>query len=320
MTQGRIWWPVATLALMLFPGFGGAINLGQNAVFSLGLLLVGWWQLRQGREAVAGVVWGLLAYKPVWAAAFLLFPLLTRRWRMAGAMVLTGVILGLLTLPIVGVQTWFDWLAIGRVATHGYEEFVNWVQLSRDLSCLPLRWLVPRSADGLYLDQQHPVFGPARMIGRALWLGVVLTTVVLALWRRDRVRSLEGPAPSFVLLGAYFSCFHFVYYDAMLAALPIVVLCHDPARFARLPRSWEELPRWLWDVLPLLALGTAIALRYLGEALLQYADIPPFDTYALLLIWAWCGWQGLGSGKVTGAASATGGSPGRFAPHPPPAG
>lgn len=70
MTEGRVWWPVASALLMVFPGFNGCISLGQNGILSLTVVLVGWWQLMRGRDGWAGIAWGLLAFKPVWAVAF----------------------------------------------------------------------------------------------------------------------------------------------------------------------------------------------------------------------------------------------------------
>ncbi|MGH7171845.1 MAG: glycosyltransferase family 87 protein, partial [Gemmataceae bacterium] len=92
MTEGRVWWPVASVFLMMFPGFSGCITLGQNGMFTLTVVLVGWWQLMRGREVLAGLCWGLLAFKPVWAAAFFLVPLLTARRRMAVSMALAGLL------------------------------------------------------------------------------------------------------------------------------------------------------------------------------------------------------------------------------------
>ena len=65
-------------------------------------------------------MWGLLAFKPVWAVAFLLVPLLTRRWRFAAGMVLCGGGLALATLPFTGIQPWLDWLKLGSIGAEGY--------------------------------------------------------------------------------------------------------------------------------------------------------------------------------------------------------
>src|SRR5262249_1522751 len=42
MTRRRIWWPVATFFIIIFPGFMASINLGQNAMLTLTILVWGW--------------------------------------------------------------------------------------------------------------------------------------------------------------------------------------------------------------------------------------------------------------------------------------
>src|SRR5262245_7471594 len=81
LTRRRIWWPVAAILVMLYPGFTGDHSLGQNGPVSLAIIVWGWALLSRDYETAGGLVWGLLAFKPVWAAAFLLVPILTRRWR-----------------------------------------------------------------------------------------------------------------------------------------------------------------------------------------------------------------------------------------------
>ena len=63
------------------------MELGQNAQFTLLILVWGWCLAAKGHELRAGAVWGLLAFKPVWAVAFLLVPIVLRRWRMLFGMV-----------------------------------------------------------------------------------------------------------------------------------------------------------------------------------------------------------------------------------------
>ena len=127
MSEGRVWWPVASLLVILFPGFTGCVALGQNGLVTLTLALLGWWQLMRGREVLAGLFWSLLAFKPVWAAAFFLVPLLTGRWRMAVSMAVAGVVQIVVTLPLVGWQSWENWLHVGRAATVEYKRQENWI-------------------------------------------------------------------------------------------------------------------------------------------------------------------------------------------------
>src|SRR5207249_4405227 len=93
ISRRRIWWPVATVFVMVFPGFAPSLHLAQNSALSLAIVMVGWWLVTRDCEWAGGAVWGLLAYKPVWAAAFLLVPLLTRRWRMMIGMIVVGLVL-----------------------------------------------------------------------------------------------------------------------------------------------------------------------------------------------------------------------------------
>ena len=62
---------------------------------------------------------------------------MTRRWRFASAMLGMGAGLALVTLPVVGVHSWLEWLQVGRIASELYNRDQNWIFLSRDLLGLP---------------------------------------------------------------------------------------------------------------------------------------------------------------------------------------
>ena len=69
----------------------------------------------RGYHVAGGVVWGLFAFKPVWGLAFFLVPVLDTAvavLRRDGRS--PGAAWPPLTLPFVGVQTWLDWLAVGK--------------------------------------------------------------------------------------------------------------------------------------------------------------------------------------------------------------
>ena len=163
-------WPsVAVGVVIAFPGYTGAICLGQNSLLSLALLVLGWLLTSRGRPWLGGVVWGLLAFKPVWAASFFLVPLLMRRWRMCAAMLLTGLALGLLTLPFVGVQAWMDWLTVGRQAAAGYSRLKPGSSSAVTCRAFHGRWLLDFTADGDAIDPDRPL---PNLIGLSLWLAV----------------------------------------------------------------------------------------------------------------------------------------------------
>jgi hypothetical protein len=250
ITRGGVWWPVATLLILLFPGFMGSLNLGQNATLTLAILIWGWALMARTRPGWGGLVWGLLAFKPVWAMVFFGVLLLTRRWRDALAMLAVGAALALVTVPFVGVQSWKEWLRVGHEAAILYNTDRNWVWLSRDLLGIPRRWLLvfedgsgkelERYADPngasfwWYLlggDTKIPGWLVPSLAGWGLVALFLEMTVRLAALRREQARAATGPAAAFLLLGAWLCCYHFMYYDVLLAALPVLLLFAEPARF-----------------------------------------------------------------------------------------
>jgi arabinofuranan 3-O-arabinosyltransferase len=210
LSRGLIWWPWATTAVLLFPGFRSGIGLGQNAAITLLLLVLGWALQHRGRAVLGGMVWGFLAFKPSWAVAFLLLPLLTKQWKFAAAMIGTAAALCLATLPIVGLESWFDWLAVGREASATYASNMNWVGLSRDLGGL-IRRLDP--ADRFTLS---PV--------------LYLVTFGMTILVRQR--------PALLALGCYLLCYRFMYYDALLALFPLTLLLAEHKSWRTAAESW----------------------------------------------------------------------------------
>jgi arabinofuranan 3-O-arabinosyltransferase len=344
MTRRRIWWPVATFFIIIFPGFMASINLGQNAMLTLTILIWGWALIVRGRPVCGGAVWGLLAFKPVWALAFFLVPLLMRRWRVCAAMVGTGLLLALLTLPVVGYQSWLDWLKVGKEAAELYTTDHNWIFLSRDLLGLPRRYLLnweegaerqpvwyPPDAAGPGL-WWHVVFGSRQLdgwivptlLGWGLLLGALEITLRLAVLRKAQARAATGIPAGFLLLGAWLCCYHFMYYDVLLGALPVFVLFAEPERYLRpiylaiVPLGPQNLGHDLADYyrpwpfagapppVPLLRAGyrniwvfnrmlptltvvllsTQFIFPHIGLG--SYYSVP-WDTLCLIAMWLWCG-------------------------------
>ena len=136
-----------------------------------------------------------------------------------------GLTLALMTLPFVGWRNWLDWFQIGRDAAGMYSTDVNWVHVSRDLLNIPRRWFwVPEPA-----DEWRAWWGA--VLGWGLWLAVVGSTVCLALLRRRQAQAATGPVAAFLLLGAWMSCYHFMYYEILLTALPVLLLFTEPRRY-----------------------------------------------------------------------------------------
>jgi hypothetical protein len=319
LSERRVWWPIAAFCIMLYPGFPGCINLGQNAILTLNILLWGYVLVAMNRPVLGGMVWGCLAYKPVWALAFFLFPVLSRRWRMAASMAVTGTVLAAMTLPAVGVEGWRNWLQVGSEATLTYLVDQNWIELARDVLTIPQRWLDFSIPLEKRLPNQVLI-----LIGWVMLLAIFEITVRWSLARRDRVRETTGPGPAFLLLGAWLCSYHFMYYDVLLTVLPLTLLFVEPARFlepllvAFIPLTGvgvrEKLATY-YDTqmdgtapspVPSLSLGhgtvwvcnrveptiyvllvaTLFVFPVIGLGMRRFS----FDTTFLSALWAWCGW------------------------------
>jgi len=260
VSNRRIWWPIASMMVILFPGFASSLGLGQNSVFSLAILVWGWVLISGGRPAWGGMIWGLLAFKPVWAAAFLLVPVWTGRGRVYMAMLASGLVQFAITIPLVGWNGWTDWLKVGVEAMGVSMSDEVWIVRGRDLIGLPRRWLDFNSPAG---ELQKNL--TATLIGWGLWLMVVEMTTRVAALRRCSTNS--GAAPAFLFFGAWLSCVHFMYYDVLLAALPVYLLYFGS-------RSQHWISHFLVGVL---FFAPAIPELGLGE--------PPLETLSMLGLW-----------------------------------
>jgi hypothetical protein len=142
-------------------------------------------------------------------------------------MLLTGGLLAVLTLPFVGFHSWENWLQVGAAASWLYKRDQNWIFLSRDLLSIPRRFLIDFN-----LPQNDRDRMDATLLGWALFATVVGTTIGMTLIRfKQACSAVSGPVAGFLLLGAWMSCFHFMYYDILLTALPMFVLFAEPRRY-----------------------------------------------------------------------------------------
>jgi arabinofuranan 3-O-arabinosyltransferase len=320
LSGGRVWWPVATVFILVFPGFLSSIILGQNAALSLAILMWGWLLAARRRPLVGGSIWGLLAYKPSWAMAFFVVTLFSRRWRMALGMAGTAALLALLTLPVVGWHSWLHWLQVSREAMLIYNLDRHWVHFGRDLSSISRRWLLDFSASGLG-RVSYPEIPSAVAWGS--WVLVLEFTAALAWLRKEEAaRCVTGAPAAFLLLGAFLTCLRFMYYDLLLAALPVFLLLAAPRRFL-VPNSWDSArasaaergdgtdrggpicgsrrKRVPW---PSLCLARRWLLHGVEPALILVLMVShgvlilsrrffdtPWDVLCLIALWAWCGWR-----------------------------
>ena len=304
ITGGRLQMGEAALICMVFPNFSGGITLGQNSSLTLAIVSGGWCLWSRQRPLLAGLVWGLLAYKPVFAAALIWVPMVLWSGRFLLGMIVSGTGFCLATLPFCGVAPWVRWLQVGKNAAEIYATDRNWIWMSRDLLGLPRREMwdwehlrnhlelvtAQRTWDYELLQTVHP--GPlAGYIGHALLAGVLSLTIITTMlvgWigrRRGLPRDpmTWGPLPAFVLFGALLTVYHFMHYDMQPLALPMCLL------LAALPMlNWPSRTG-------LLALNIALVYSHLDLGIGHGSTRIPFETFLVLLAWAWSGCLALSS-------------------------
>jgi hypothetical protein len=116
----------------------------------------------------------------------------------------------------------------------------NWIYLSRDLLGIPRRLLLDFEQPQAERDRPEAGF-----VGWVMLVCVLEVTARLVTVRREQMRALTGPAPAFLLLGTWLSCYHFMYYDVLLTAFPVFLLLSEPRRYWE-PTflAWEPLVLW----------------------------------------------------------------------------
>jgi hypothetical protein len=196
--------------------------------------------------------------------------------------------------------------------------------LSRDLQGIPRRFLhdfaKPES------ERETPL---AKAVAWGLWGIVFATTALVYRLRADRSKFV-GLGAAFLFLGAWLTCYRFMYYDTLLSILGVACLLAEPGRFLKPstfrfeselssgfgPRLRGYVNSFPLTIILLLFLldnwlialsveGTVGVLGFAGTSTLPdgstlrssprlQADTSvnyPWDTFLVLLLWMWCAWR-----------------------------
>jgi hypothetical protein len=301
-TRGKVWWPLAASLFFLMPGCRAGLDLGQNPLVTAAIVTWGWAFSARGRHGLGGAAWGLLAFKPVWGLAFVLVPILGRRWRFVFVMCTTGVGLAAATVPVVGIQTWKDWLAVGASAAANYNTSESWNHLSRDTQGIVRR---------LALDYSKPQDDRnVPWVNTLCWtilIATVLTTAVIFTTCANRKKTW-GLGAAFAFFGAYLSCYRFMYYDALLMGIGWICLFTDRSGWQSPAASLNRLVTNFVESVPVLILATVLFVENVvftwvvkatavaegfGSRKIRFeiGHEYAWDTILTLLIWLWCGWR-----------------------------
>ena len=100
---GRFWWPLAASLVLIYPGFKGALHLGQNAPLTLFILIWGWALLARRHPVAGGIVGGYIGPQAcVWAKDLLPVPFMPGMKR---SIEMPGIILLQVLPPSVDTDT-----------------------------------------------------------------------------------------------------------------------------------------------------------------------------------------------------------------------
>jgi len=257
MTWGRArdwrWWAGALAA----PAGGIALVSGQSGFLS-GALAVGGLRLATRRPVLAGVLFGLLAFKPQLG---LLIPVVLAAaglWRVvvsAAATVLACVALSSLAF---GWETWPAWVHQMAAYAGGYDVALH---------------LMPT------------IFAGARQVGAPEWAAVsvqAVATLIVAVvvWRAAR-GGLTEQAAALTLVGTFLATPHALNYDMPMmtaAIVGFVVARSDANQPMRLGETLVAALAFLWPF-AILALHAKLACLYWAPVALLFALLARPDAW-----------------------------------------
>ncbi len=229
-----------------FPGAMVNLTNGQNGFLTLGLLGAALLTLER-RPILAGVMFGLMSYKPQYGVLVPIFLLATGRWRAIGSASVTAALFAALSFAIFGDQTW--------------QAFFASVSFNRH---------VVLEQGGAGFEKLQSAFAAARLWGfgvapaYSVQAAVSLITALTVIWICRRTAKFELHAAS-LATGILLATPYIMQHDLVVLALPIAWIAIEGRRSGFLP--WEKsLLAFVW-LLPLFAAALA------GRAMIPIAPL-----------------------------------------------
>ena len=255
--------PESLWLIAAFPGVFITLGHGQNGFLTVALL-GGALLLLDRRPLWAGVLIGLLTYKPQLGLAIPLALMISGRWRVFGAALVTALLFALLSLAVFGPEIW--------VAFH-------------DSWALTRGYVLENGATGW--EKLQSSFAAVRMLGGGVGLAYgVQALVTLAslialgwLWRRHNGPLAKAALPVTALLATPYV----LDYDLVLLAIPIAIMADEGLRGGFRPFE-KTLLATVW-VMPLytrtiayetwIPLGPLLLCLFLLLIIRRAAAVPP---------------------------------------------
>lgn len=193
-TGARGW---ATPAVSLL-AVGVNVAFGQNGMFT-GAILGGGLALLDSRPGLAGAILGLLTYKPHFAPLIFILLLATRRWAALSGAVLSAAGLAMLSLAVLGLDTWHAYIDDLGVAADVLYEPGAWEKMP-SLTATLMLLDVPR---------------PATQLAQAVW-SLAVVAVVAQVWRSGQA----PPVRNATALAGVFAASPYVFVYDLVALAP----------------------------------------------------------------------------------------------------
>ncbi|MFT4096269.1 MAG: glycosyltransferase family 87 protein [Rhodoblastus sp.] len=253
---------VGLVPVLAFPAVFVSVGHGQNALLTTAILGAAALCLDL-RPAVAGVLLGLLAFKPHLAVVAPLMLLAAGRWRAFAAAAVTACALALVSLAAFGLDAWKAFIASAPAAKAVLDDKM------------------------MDVEKLQSVFGAVRLLGGgadlayfaqgAVALGVI--GILLYLARRE----LSGEAiGALVATAAALTSPYFLDYDLALLAIPLAWATAQGVKTGFLP--WEKSVLVLAFALPafsrVLAFAIGVPLAPLAVGLLFWCVVRRAGAYA----------------------------------------
>lgn len=219
--ESRLPW----MALAAFPPLLITLTHGQTSFLLAALLGGGFAALAQGRASLAGVLFGLAAFKPQFGVLVPVVLLAGRQWRTIGVATLTVVGSAILATAAFGAGIWSEWQAVAAPAQDAM------------------------AGGAIGFGKMQSLFAALRLLGISTGLayvaqGLLAVAVALALgyaaWKRGPGKEVGATA----LVGALLATPFVLDYDFVLLAFPLALIAHSK------PRAWERTVAALAFVVP----------------------------------------------------------------------
>jgi hypothetical protein len=202
-------------ALALCPATAIVVCLGQNSFLTCGLI-VGGFALLQRRPILAGILFGMISYKPQLALMVPVALIASRQWRTLAAAAGTAALLCALSVAAFGLEPWRAWIELMIAPSAMFE---RWNQIAR--------------LNGQSVHAYAVFLGASAGVAHAMQLAAALAAAILVYFSNRAPMKTEIRV-ALVLIATMLSAPHVLDYDALLlgiaACLFLIVCLRDNPR------------------------------------------------------------------------------------------